>query len=96
MAGAYILAGELYRGRDYEEAFRNYEKIMKPYVQECQKLPPGIPRIVYPESRVGVALLNQLIAIVGSKPVKWLMRVFSGDKKDNKKDKKKEIILPDY
>ncbi|MDQ1150315.1 2-polyprenyl-6-methoxyphenol hydroxylase-like FAD-dependent oxidoreductase [Sphingobacterium zeae] len=96
LAGAYILAGELYRAGNYEEAFRNYEKIMKPYVQECQKLPPGIPRIVYPESRVGVALLNQLIAIVGSKPVKWLMRVFSGDKKDNKKNRKKEIILPDY
>ncbi|WP_336836405.1 hypothetical protein [Sphingobacterium siyangense] len=64
---------------------------MKAYVKECQKLPQDIPGIVYPESISGVTLLNQLIAIAGSKPVKWLMRVFSG----YKKDKKKVIILPD-
>jgi|GEM_PF-6298689 len=54
---------------------------MKAYVKECQKLPQGIPGIIYSESISGVTFLNQLIAIAGSKPVKWLMRVFSGDKK---------------
>lgn len=92
MAGAYILAGELSMAEDYEEAFRNYEEKMRPYVEECQKLPPCIPGIVYPKSKWGVALLNKLVTIAGSKPVRWLMGVFSG----NNKDGKKEIILPDY
>lgn len=91
MAGAYILAGELSKAKDHEEAFRNYEEIMRPYVEECQKLPPGIPGIVYPESKWGVALLNKCIRVAGSKPVKRLAVFFSGKKED-----KKEFILPDY
>lgn len=92
MSGAYILAGELLIANDYEEAFINYEKKMRSYVEECQKLPPGIPGIVYPESRWGVSLLNGLITVAGSKPVKWMIGLFSG----NKKEDKQEIELPDY
>lgn len=86
MAGAYVLAGELLRAKDYEEAFSNYEKIMRPYVEQCQKLPPGIPRIVYPKTKLGVVVLNKLITIAGSKPVKWLMNLFSGNKKEDKEE----------
>lgn len=92
MAGAYILAGELSKAEHHEEAFGNYEKIMRPYVEKCQKLPPGIPGIVYPESKWGIALLNQCIRVAGSKPVEWLLKLFSG----NSKEDKKEIMLPDY
>lgn len=92
MAGAYILAGELSKAEHHEKAFGNYEKIMRPYVEKCQKLPPGIPGIVYPESKWGIALLNQCIRVAGSKPVEWLLKLFSG----NSKEDKKEIMLPDY
>jgi len=92
MAGAYVLAGELSKAEDYQEAFKNYEKIMRPYVDKCQKLPPGIPGIVYPESKWGVTLLNKVIKIAGSKPVKYVMNLFSGTEKEDKKD----FVLPYY
>lgn len=92
MAGAYILAGELSQAKNYTEAFKNYEKIMRPYVDQCQKLPPGIPGIVYPKSKLGVTLLNKAVMIAGSRPVKFVMNLFSG----KGGEEKKEFILPDY
>jgi len=92
MAGAYILAGELYKAEDIGQAFSAYESIMRPYVEKCQQLPPGIPWAVYPTSKFGVFLLNKLVATVGSKPVKWLIGKLSG----RKKEPRKEIVLPAY
>jgi len=92
MSGAYILAGELSKGKTYREAFDSYENKMRPYVEKCQKLPPGIPNLVYPQSRFGVAILNKMIFLAGSKPAKWVM-VFLGS---DKKAPRQEIALPDY
>ncbi|EDM37799.1 oxidoreductase [Pedobacter sp. BAL39] len=92
MAGAYILAGELFKADHHEQAFEAYEKKMRAYVEACQKLPPGIPGLVYPTSKFGVAVLNQLVSAVGSKPVKWLIGLFTG----SSKSAKDEIELPDY
>lgn len=92
MAGAYILAGELFKADNIEQGFSAYENRMRPYVEKCQKLPPGIPWVVYPTTKFGVFMLNRLVAAVGSKPVKWLIAKLSG----NKKADQKEIILPIY
>ncbi|WP_025144273.1 FAD-dependent monooxygenase [Pedobacter jeongneungensis] len=92
MAGAYILAGELFTSDNYQQAFENYENKMRPYVSKCQKLPPGIPKIVYPQSKLGLRILNTVISIVGSKPTKWIMGFFGADRKKIKT----EIELPDY
>ena len=92
MAGAYILAGELFKADDYKQAFEAYEKKMRPYVEECQKLPPGIPGLVYPTSKFGIAVLNKLVSAVGSKPVKWLISFFTS----KSKSPKNEIEIPDY
>lgn len=92
ITGAYLLAGELSRHDDYAQAFAAYEKRMRPYVNSAQRLPPGVPWIVYPKTRLGVAILNRLIGIVASKPVQSFFKLFSkGD--DAGKDK---IVLPDY
>jgi hypothetical protein len=58
---------------------------MRPYVEKCQKLPPGIPNLVYPQSKAGVAILNEMVSIAGSKPVKSLMGFFGSDKKNPSK-----------
>jgi 2-polyprenyl-6-methoxyphenol hydroxylase-like FAD-dependent oxidoreductase len=92
MSGAYLLAGELSVASTYQDAFKAYENRMRPYVEKCQELPPGIPKLVYPQSKFGVGLLNGLVSIVGTKPVKWLIGLF-GSKKEAPK---KEIILRDY
>jgi len=92
MSGAYILAGELFKADNYEEAFLAYEQKMRPYVEKCQKLPPGIPGIVYPQTKLGVGVLNTVVSIVGSNPAKWVAGLFGKEKKEPKP----EIILPDY
>ncbi len=92
MSGAYILAGELSAAKTYREAFESYENKMRPYVEECQKLPPGIPNLVYPQSKFGVNVLNKVVSLVGSEPAKWVMGLFGSDKKTPKQ----EIALPDY
>lgn len=92
MTGAYILACELYKADDIDQAFTTYENIMRPYVEKCQKLPPGIPWAVYPTTKIGLFILNKLVTAVGSKPVKWLI----GKLSNKKKEPKKEIALPDY
>ncbi|RDC62431.1 FAD-dependent monooxygenase [Adhaeribacter pallidiroseus] len=91
MAGAYILAGELSRGNTYAEAFQAYEQRMRPYVEKCQKLPPGVPSLVYPTSRLGVGLLNSVYRLLGSGPVQWTTGLFS-----QKKNPEMELELPDY
>ena len=92
MAGAYILAGELSTATTHQEAFEAYERKMRPYVEKCQKLPPGIPGLVYPQSKLGVGILNGFVSLVGSKAAKSLMGLFS----HGNKVPKQEINLPDY
>jgi len=44
IVGAYVLAGEIAKNvEDFGEAFRGYEKVMKPFVTKAQSLPPGAP-----------------------------------------------------
>jgi 2-polyprenyl-6-methoxyphenol hydroxylase-like FAD-dependent oxidoreductase len=58
ITGAYVLAGELAAHVDHRDAFRGYERIMRPYVDQAQQLPPGTPRVANPRSRAGVALFG--------------------------------------
>ena len=42
--GAYVLAGEISRQPDdIPAALESYERVLRPYVERIQKLPPGIP-----------------------------------------------------
>ncbi len=93
IVGAYVLAGELSRHERYEDAFAAYEKRMRPYVEEVQKLPPGTPSLVYPETKFGVSVLNTIAGIVASKPVQKMVGLFSAD---NAKEENEGIDLPDY
>ena len=92
MAGAYILAGELAKAKTYREGFDAYESKMRPYAEKCQKLPPGIPGLVYPQSNFGVGVLNGLVSLIGSKPAKWIIGLFGS----HKKEAKQELTLTDY
>ena len=92
MSGAYILAGELSIAKTYQDGFAAYEKKMRPYVEKCQKLPPGIPALVYPQSKLGVRMLEALVSVAGSRPVKWISSLFGAKTKTTKR----EIILPEY
>ncbi len=65
LTGAYVLAGEL-ASHPHRTAFARYEAVMRPYVDQAQKLPPGAPRIANPRSRAGVAVMNTVVRIAAS------------------------------
>jgi 2-polyprenyl-6-methoxyphenol hydroxylase-like FAD-dependent oxidoreductase len=68
MYGAYTLAGEIAHavrdGRSLTDALESYERVARPYVEEMQKIPPGVPRIALPDSRLGVWVLNTIAAVI--------------------------------
>jgi 2-polyprenyl-6-methoxyphenol hydroxylase-like FAD-dependent oxidoreductase len=93
IVGAYLLAGELSRHDKHEDAFAAYEKRMRPFVEDIQRLPPGVPWLAHPKSKFGVAVVNTVAGILASGPVKKISKLFSSKEEDVTKDK---IELPDF
>ncbi|HTV35031.1 MAG TPA: FAD-binding domain [Xanthobacteraceae bacterium] len=62
MTGAYVLAGELAKssGR-HVEAFANYEKVLRPFIEAKQRGAERFAGAFAPKSRWGLFLRNQLI-----------------------------------
>ena len=59
--GAYVLAGEISRQpNNIPAALESYERVLRPYVESVQKLPPGIPWYVYLKFRS--PLLNHVLS----------------------------------
>lgn len=64
--GAYVLAGEISRQpHNIPAALESYERVLRPHVGSIQKLPPGIPWIVNPQSTLGVRVLENIIWVLG-------------------------------
>ena len=64
--GAYILAGEISRQpNNIAAALESYERVLRPYVESVQKLAPGIPWIVQPQSALGVKVFETVAWGVG-------------------------------
>ncbi|WP_332369590.1 FAD-dependent monooxygenase [Spirosoma telluris] len=93
IVGAYILAGELSRNPDHQQAFAAYESLMRPFVNQVQKLPPGVPWIAHPKTKLGISLLNTFLTLISSPVVQKLSNLFSSKNKPAEDDK---ITLPAY
>ncbi|HEY5822647.1 MAG TPA: FAD-dependent monooxygenase [Propionibacteriaceae bacterium] len=89
LTGAYVLAGELSRQPDHVQAFAAYEKIMRPYVDQAQQLPPGTPQVANPRTRIGVAAFHTAVRIGATKLVSKLVGKVLTPPAD-------KIDLPDY
>jgi 2-polyprenyl-6-methoxyphenol hydroxylase-like FAD-dependent oxidoreductase len=89
LTGAYLLAEELVHGTDHDAAFTSYEKLMRPIVDAGQKLPPGVPGIANPTSRLGVAIFRSAVRLAGSGPARSLMSRFMSSSEDT-------VALPTY
>ena len=64
--GAYVLAGEISRQpKNIPAALESYERVLRPYVESIQKLPPGIPWIVNPQSTLGVRMFETVAWVAG-------------------------------
>ena len=70
LVGAYVLAGELAAHADPVDAFAAYEKIMRPYVDQAQKLPPGTPKLANPQTRLGIAVFHTALRLAASRAAK--------------------------
>jgi len=93
IVGAYLLAGELSRHTKHQDAFMAYEKRMRPFVENIQRLPPGVPWLAHPKTKFGVSVVNTVAGILASPAVKKISKLFSSKNKDVTKD---EIELPDF
>jgi 2-polyprenyl-6-methoxyphenol hydroxylase-like FAD-dependent oxidoreductase len=93
IVGAYLLAGELFQHDNHGDAFVAYEKRMRPFVEEIQRLPPGVPSLAHPKTQFGVSVVNAAAGILSSTPVKLVTKLFSRQQTDVTKDK---IKLPTY
>ncbi len=90
IVGAYVLAGEIAKcGGDYGKAFEGYERLMRPYVDKAQKLPPGAPAIANPETAWGISVLNGVLGFVSWSGLPGLLGRFGGPPADG-------IVLPEY
>ncbi|MGF9661768.1 FAD-dependent monooxygenase [Arthrobacter crystallopoietes] len=72
VVGAYVLAGEIASHAALGEALSGYERIMRPWAEQVQKLPPGTPRIANPISRPGVTILQAAIRAAGTPLVRGI------------------------
>lgn len=93
--GAYILAGELASHSNYKDGFARYERIMRPYVESVQKLPPGIPKLAYPKTTFGVWIVNTIAGLMASNIVQKIASIFS-DSESTEQYLFKGHPLPDY
>lgn len=59
LVGAYVLAGEINRRPDdLAQAFVEYDKVLRPYVNQCQEVHTSLIKLAMPESWWGVAILR--------------------------------------
>ncbi|MCJ1687954.1 FAD-dependent monooxygenase [Rathayibacter sp. VKM Ac-2927] len=89
LAGAYVLAGELAAHVDPRDGFAGYERIMRPYVTQAQALPPGVPRVANPVSRLGVAAFGLAVKVAATPVIGRTMGRFFTPPAD-------AIALPEY
>lgn len=76
IVGAYVLAGEIARhahGRDLDAALKSYEKVLRPFIAEAQKLPAASPEKFYSETEWGVWLSCRILSILSTLKVDQLM-----------------------
>ena len=66
VVGAYVLASKIRSRTVIGDALADYERTMRPWVEQVQKLPPGVPPIANPTSRAGVAVLQAVMRIGGT------------------------------
>lgn len=93
LVGPYVLAGEIAKqlqhssssgsngdhGHVVDAALASYEQVLRPFVEESQKLPRGTPGIVYAETAWGVWLRNFIAGLISTLRINKIMERFSSD-----------------
>jgi len=62
ISGAYNLAGALLQNpNDIAAAFDEYETAMRPVAERAQKLVPGMPHMINPETAWGIQVMHRIL-----------------------------------
>lgn len=62
LVGAWNLAGAIVdHPNDHAKAFSEYEEKMRPVIDRAQKLSPGMPKLMHPETAWGVWVLHVFV-----------------------------------
>ncbi|UNI15655.1 hypothetical protein JDV02_002166 [Purpureocillium takamizusanense] len=90
LSGAYNLAGALLRHpSDPGAAFAVYEDAMRPTVDRAQKLAPGMPHLLHPQTAWGVWMLNAIMFVLYRSGLLPLLARFAGPPAHS-------VPVPDY
>ncbi|CAN6674821.1 hypothetical protein TRVA0_067S00188 [Trichomonascus vanleenenianus] len=88
--GAYVLAGEINRNPDdFSQALANYEKVMRPFVDEIQKLEMFWVRALVPETQWGISVLHFIFGLMCLLRIPQLLLWLAGESRGDWK-------LPEY
>lgn len=99
MVGPYVLAGEIAKHMttgsegtklDVDAALESYGKVFRPLIEAAQKLPPGVPRLAYAETRWGIWWRYFVLGLMTKLRIHKLIERFSTDNFGN------GWQLPDY
>lgn len=78
LTGAYVLAGELKKHKTYTDAVKEYEKIMRPYVDSGRTFYVNYLRYIYPKSSFGIFILRSIAVFLSSRFMQRIFRLFGG------------------
>ncbi|MBD8554511.1 FAD-dependent monooxygenase [Rhizobium sp. CFBP 8762] len=80
VTGGYVLASELKRSADCAEAFASYERAMRPMVRKGQGIPKLAPRLMNPQTRLGIHLLHGALKMAAQPSVRSVFtKVFASE-----------------
>ena len=90
LVGAYVLAGEIAQNSDnLDKAFANYDKTLRPFINEIQWLPSWTLPIAIPKTQLGINLLHFVAGLLAFLRIPDLIARFSKEEKGGWK-------LPEY
>lgn len=74
VVGAYVLAGEMHTNCDaHATAFSQYEKVMRPFVTEAQKMAEGVSWFI-PQTRMKLWFSKKMRSLMPRSTIrKWLI-----------------------
>lgn len=90
LVGAYVLAGEIIQNTDdLPKAFQNYDKVLRPFVDELQKFQTWVLPFILPSTQLGISMLHNVVGLITSLRIPELVARFSSEERAGWK-------LPEY
>ncbi|KAK9415824.1 putative FAD-binding domain-containing protein [Seiridium unicorne] len=90
LVGSYILAGELAKhGENITAALESYDKVLRPYIDEMQKLIPGTPNFLYPKTEWGIWGLQTFVWVITSLKIDKAINMLLPEGKGG-------LVIPEY